>query len=151
MTLQSIDRPEKLPGTDAQRVFQIRLVAGRSRIVQVCLFQASRRTLVVGSSGLCQWRIHARGVRPRHLKLVWNGKRLRVDEVCSASEVFVDNHPIGCRLELLARAMLTFGDAALLLAPPTADQPTCTSLGTRPLLGAPPPQGASGRPDCRAS
>jgi hypothetical protein len=79
--------------------------------------------VVVGSSSLCDWRIGAPGVRPRHFRLVWGRGRLRIEE-CWTGEVRVDGRPVGARLELPAAARLEFGDAVLQLEPIRPAPPT---------------------------
>jgi hypothetical protein len=69
------------------------------------------RHLLVGSSGLCDWRIHAKGVRAQHARFVWTGRCLRVEEQPGSGGITVDGNPIAYRLELSLCARVAMGEA----------------------------------------
>ena len=71
------------------------------------------RHLVIGSSSSCDWRVHARGVHSRHLRLCWSGDRLRLEDQVALGSVRVDGRPVAHRLDLAERSVLEFGEARL--------------------------------------
>jgi hypothetical protein len=89
-------------------------------------FEAGTPTprICVGSSSLCEWRIHARGVRAKHVYLRWDGQVLSIQDQVGPRAVLVDGHPVGHRCDLMPRAELRLGEAVLMVAP--AERATTT-------------------------
>jgi predicted component of type VI protein secretion system len=96
----------------------VRLVVqrGASRRTSLELSPAEPLTrIVIGSSSQCDWRIFARGVRARHLRLIWSHGRLRIDDICEPGAVKLDGRPVCHRIELCAAARVAFGEAVLVV------------------------------------
>jgi hypothetical protein len=104
----------------AQPVATARLVvvSGRSERNDWLLYAGSAaRQLVIGSSSACDWRIHARGVRARHVRLCWHGDRLRLEALDRLGSVRVAGRPVAHRLELVPWSRLELGEARLAFEP----------------------------------
>src|SRR5688572_27036938 len=109
----------------------VRLVVqrGASRRTSMELLPAEPLTrIVIGSSSQCDWRIFARGVRARHLRLVWSHGRLRIDDVCEPGAVKLDGRPVCHRIELCAAASVSFGEAVLAVEPVSGAGPAPSNL-----------------------
>ena len=127
-------RPARAPRSSAppSRSVEIVLLEGKARQRRQRLIYSGRPVrLQVGSSGDADWRIHARGVRARHLGFSWNGRVLQLDVLAPGAAVQVDDHVVQRRLELQCGARLGLGEALLEVALLPARRQRPERLGAR--------------------
>jgi predicted component of type VI protein secretion system len=101
----------------------VRLVLeeGTSRCLEKCFVPGSGQAqLTVGSSALCDWRVHARGVRSRHMRLFFNGKVLRVEDQHAPGAVQIEGRPVAHRFGIVASTRLRIGAAVIRVEWPEA-------------------------------
>jgi hypothetical protein len=75
------------------------------------------RKLVIGSSSSCGWRIVARGVRARHLRLCWRADRLSIVAQHAPGSVRVAGRRVAHGLDLVPLSTLELGEARLRFEP----------------------------------
>jgi hypothetical protein len=90
---------------------------------------------VVGSSVRSDWRVVARGVRPSHFVLSWDGVALVVQSACEPGAVEVDDRVVTTPFAITGAAQVRFGEAVVRVLPTPVrdDTPTLiASLGDEP-------------------
>lgn len=110
---------------------QLELTHGRSNDATRLLDAPG--TFVVGSSVRSDWRVVARGVRPNHFVLSWDGVALVVQSICEPGAVEVDDRVVTTPFAITGMAHVRFGDAVVRVfrIPVRDDTPTLiASLGT---------------------
>jgi hypothetical protein len=78
----------------------------------------SRGRTVVGSSAACDYRVVAPGVRPKHLVLSWDGRRVRVEHVFARGSVKIGRTALQAPCALFGSVRLTVAAAVLVVNAP---------------------------------
>ncbi len=94
---------------------QLELIRGRSNDGTRVLDAPG--TFVVGSSVRSDWRVVARGVRPNHFVLSWDGVALVVRSACEPGSVEVDDRVVTTPFAITGLARVRFGEAVVRVLP----------------------------------